>query len=160
MEETMTNINPKFIHDCKNCKLLAVDDKYDFYMCINDSIETLVARFDNPGPEYWSMDSASIMYFLVQYKNREPALSLYLHYIRFKINQLQLDGNAITNYEFVENHSPFLDFRPSNFARGNINYFTKEFSLYKNWLYQFKFGPIGIEPKTPSEFTVGLYRCE
>lgn len=47
----MFGMKPKWTHDCKACKYVGSDTDHDWYVC-RDSV---VARFGDDGPEYWSM---------------------------------------------------------------------------------------------------------
>jgi len=46
----------KHTHDCNVCKLVAVTELADWYLCTNTAIgeHTLVGRYGSDGPEYWS----------------------------------------------------------------------------------------------------------
>lgn len=41
--------NPRFKHDCKDCILLFIDEKYDYYVCFKEPTNdyTIVARYGN-----------------------------------------------------------------------------------------------------------------
>lgn len=47
-------MQPKWTHDCEQCRFIGAmysgRDLFDWYICGN----TVVARYGNDGPEYWS----------------------------------------------------------------------------------------------------------
>lgn len=45
----------RFTHDCECCKFLGHRIDHDWYICGDlGGMSTLVARYGNDGPEYWS----------------------------------------------------------------------------------------------------------
>jgi hypothetical protein len=55
-------MKPKYQHDCESCKylgtskanILNVESECDFYICGNEELRTLIARYGDDGPEYSS----------------------------------------------------------------------------------------------------------
>lgn len=55
-------MKPKFIHDCDQCKLIDQTPDHDWYHCFPSCLGqgTLIARYGNDGPEYWSSEISII----------------------------------------------------------------------------------------------------
>jgi hypothetical protein len=51
-------MNPKWTHDCNKCKYLGsmfvLSDTLDWYTCGVGFDKTVIARYGDDGPEYWS----------------------------------------------------------------------------------------------------------
>lgn len=46
---------PRYEHDCDQCVFLGEYDKYDLYHCSQgNTIDTVIARYGNDGPDYSS----------------------------------------------------------------------------------------------------------
>lgn len=57
MPHVISEVNPRHKHDCDNCVFLGHYKKYDLYCCpkINSKkISTVVARYGDDGPDYYS----------------------------------------------------------------------------------------------------------
>ena len=51
------NKTPRYIHDCDNCVFLGTYYSYDLYCCVSndeDIPSTIVVRYNNNGPDYYS----------------------------------------------------------------------------------------------------------
>lgn len=55
-------MKPKFIHDCNQCVLIDQTPDHDWYHCFPSSLGqgSLIARYDNDGPAYWSSEVSII----------------------------------------------------------------------------------------------------
>ncbi len=53
-------MNPKWRHDCAKCRFLGgmflPTGQADWYVCESDIEHTILARFSDDGPDYWSRD--------------------------------------------------------------------------------------------------------
>ncbi len=76
--------NPKYTHDCENCKFLGTHQDHDLYFCDNlekdsesDFFSTVIARYGNEGSEYKSgMVFAKEGHILFEAKNRVLEMGL------------------------------------------------------------------------------------
>lgn len=47
--------NPRYVHDCEQCKFLGLYEEYDLYFCDQNKFgPTVVARYGDEGDEYTS----------------------------------------------------------------------------------------------------------
>jgi hypothetical protein len=57
-------MNPKWTHDCDKCKYLGsmvvLSDTLDWYTCGVDFQQTVIARYGDDGPAYWSMPTGHL----------------------------------------------------------------------------------------------------
>jgi hypothetical protein len=72
----MAKTTPTYTHDCKDCRFVAsvrLNQRYDVYRCPQGAGplgDTLIARYGNDGPEYWSMDSGVLARSILAERDR------------------------------------------------------------------------------------------
>jgi|GEM_PF-2231443 len=56
-------MTPKYEHDCEKCEYLGTFFDYDVYLCREDRHRggTIIARYDDEGPDYYSSSVAPLM---------------------------------------------------------------------------------------------------
>ena len=62
---------PQYTHDCKNCQFLGScvpnfnDGKFgDLYICVHENDASIICRYSDDGPDYWSADLGMALRFI------------------------------------------------------------------------------------------------
>lgn len=60
-----TKITPTHTHDCDKCRFITATysdhgETYDWYICGPSNSLSIIGRYGNDGPSYWSMDLATL----------------------------------------------------------------------------------------------------
>jgi hypothetical protein len=53
-------VTPQFVHDCDNCVFVGRMNDYDIYTCTQLGNRTVVARFSDDGPGYFSGERVNL----------------------------------------------------------------------------------------------------
>jgi hypothetical protein len=54
---------PRYQHDCSSCKFLGKYREFDLYFCKQISIPTVIARYSDDGPDYYSGIDIGLYHF-------------------------------------------------------------------------------------------------
>lgn len=61
---------PKFQHDCNDCKYLGTFFNLDVYLCSKSGRGSIIARFGNDGPDYYSSRISVLLNELINPNNK------------------------------------------------------------------------------------------
>lgn len=93
---------PKFTHDCSKCQFLGTEHDHDLYICATRMIPglgpSIIARFENDGPDYTSMPWGTIETYLDQCVISNAIMAAVRAVEEVMVNTLKVRSNEFNQF--------------------------------------------------------------